>query len=219
MPSTVVHVGLAALIGIALLDEHFDVKAIFVVMAVTALIDLDTLLGMVFEGTHRALFHNVFIVLAPLAVLYWDVRLREKSFVLSRWGEYGYRVGWVSLVALMFAHILLDAFYNGVNLFWPLHDQFYDLSGEVLISNQEGFVQTFVEFETGDDGTTTVDEDTDRGTTNETHYRTGFDPGPDAEPDTEREFPIAESGELFIVAVSGYVAAGYRIAKDLRSTE
>ena len=45
MPSTVVHVGLAGLVGAALLGDRFDTRAILFVMAATAIIDLDTLIG------------------------------------------------------------------------------------------------------------------------------------------------------------------------------
>ncbi|WP_290814581.1 metal-dependent hydrolase [Halovivax sp.] len=219
MPSTVVHVGLAGLMGAALLGDEFDTRAILVVMAVTAVIDLDTVIGIYWEGTHRAALHNVFVVIVPAAVLYWDVELREESFVRDRWGEYGYRVAWVSLLTLFVAHILLDAFYNGVNLFWPLHDQFYDLSGKLYVSDRDGLVQTFVEFSTANDGTRTLAESTDRGTTDDTHYSTGFDPGPDADEETERIFPIAYSGELFVVALAGYLTVGIRIWEGLRGDE
>ncbi len=219
MPSTVVHVGLAGMMGVALLGEEFDTKAIVIVMAAVAIIDLDTLIGIYFEGTHRAAMHNVFVALIPGLLLLWDVKLREESYVLDRWGEYGYRVAWVSLVTVLFAHILLDAFYNGVNLFWPVHDRFYDLSGELLISNQRGLVQTFVEIET-EAGSAAVADSTARGTTEDTHYRTGFDPARDETPaDVEREFHLAESGELFIVAVAGYLTVAYRIVEDRLSRD
>ena len=219
MPSTVVHVAVAGLIGVALLGKYFDTRAIVVVMAVTALIDLDTLLGIYISGGHRAIGHNLFVVLLPTLVLLWDVKLREESYVLERWGRYGYRVAWVSLFALLFAHVLLDAFYNGVNLFWPLYDRFLDLSGDLYISDQEGFVQTFVEIESGEDGTTTVDEDTDRGGTDDTHYRTGFDPGDDVPEDHERKFWLAERGELFVISVAGYLTVLGRIAMEYRGDE
>ncbi len=215
MPSTVVHVGLAALMGVALLGDEFDAKAIFVVLAATAIIDLDTLIGIYFPGTHRAALHNVWVVVIPAVVLYWDTRVREESYILTRWGTYGYRVYWVTLVTVLFAHILLDAFYNGVNLFWPVYDRFIDLSGKLIVTDQRGIVQTFVELEAGDDGTGLADS-TSRGTTEDTHYRTGFDPGEDAPEDVEREFPIAYSGELFIVAVSGYLTLAYRLLEERR---
>ena len=219
MPSTVVHVGLAGMMGVALLGEEFDTKAIVIVMAAVALVDLDTLIGIYFEGTHRAALHNFFVVLIPGLILLWDVKLGEESYILTRWGEYGYRVAWVSLVTVLFAHILLDAFYNGVNLFWPAHDRFYDLSGELLISDQRGLVQTFVELET-EGASTTVADSTARGTTDDTHYRTGFDPARGEAPvDVEREFHLAESGELFIVAVAGYLTVAYRIVEGRLSRD
>ncbi|MCU4975766.1 metal-dependent hydrolase [Halobacteria archaeon AArc-m2/3/4] len=220
MPSTVVHVALAGMMGTALLGRKFDTKAILFVMGVTALIDLDTLVGIYFPGTHRAAFHNVFVVLVPAAVLLWDVKLREESFVRSRWGEYGYRVAWVTLVTVLFAHILLDAFFNGINLFWPLHDRFYDLSGKLLVTDQRGLVQTFVEFESGDDGTRGVSDSTARGTTADTHYTTGFDPTRDEPPeDVERIFPIAGTGERFVITIAGFVTVLARIVEDRRREE
>lgn len=215
MPSVVVHVALAGLLGTALLGDRFDAKAILVVVLVTASIDVDTLVGLFVPGAHRALFHNVWLVLVPMAVLVWDVHRRESSVVLERWGRDGYRVAWVSLVVLLFAHILLDAFYNGVNLLWPLHDRFYDLSGRLLVSDQRGLVQTFVEF----DGTTgTVAEETARGTTETTYYSTGFNPTP-GEPtaDAERSFPIADTGELFVLSVASFVTVGFRLLEEYRA--
>ncbi|RQG92376.1 metal-dependent hydrolase [Natrarchaeobius chitinivorans] len=217
MPSTVVHVAIAGMMGVALLGDRFDTKAILVVMGATALIDLDTLIGIYVPGTHRAALHNVWVVLIPAAILVWDVKLREESYVLNRWGEYGYRVAWVTLVTVLFAHILLDAFFNGVNLFWPVHDRFYDLSGRLLVTDQRGLVQTFVEF---DSSTGELDESTTRGTTADTHYSTGFDPTRDEPPaDVERIFPIAGSGERFVLTVAGFGTVLFRIAEDLRSDD
>lgn len=217
MPSTVVHVGLAGLLGVALLGDRFDAKAILVVLAATAALDLDTVIGMGWAGTHRAALHNLFVVAAPAALLYWDVRFRENSVVRARLGADAPRVLWVTLACLLVAHILLDAFFNGVNLFWPLHDQFYDLSGKLYLSNHDGLVQTFVEFSTTDDGSQTVSESTTAGTTETTHYETGFDPGPETEPDTERIFPIAYTGERFVVALAGYLAVSVRLWEERRS--
>lgn len=210
MPSTVVHVGLAALIAAALLRDHFDTRSLVIVMATTAFLDIDTILGMWIEGGHRAILHNIWIPVVLTVLLAWDTRVRPQSILRARYGDWGVRTAWVSIVAITFAHILLDAFYNGVNLFWPLHDQFYDLSGHLWITDQRGLVQTFVTIEFVD-GLPRISEETAIGSTSDVHYRTGVDPGPDADPDTERIFPIAESGELFIIAVTGYLVAGYRL--------
>ncbi|MEY7848324.1 metal-dependent hydrolase [Natrarchaeobius sp. A-rgal3] len=217
MPSTVVHVAVAGLLGVALLGDRFDTKAILVVMGATALIDLDTVIGIYVPGAHRAALHNVWIVVVPGVLLLWDVKFREESYVLNRWGAYGYRVAWVTLVAVLFAHILLDAFFNGVNLFWPVHDRFYDLSGKLIVTNQRGIVQTFVEFDSSTGG---VAESTTRGTTEDMHYSTGFDPTRDEPPeDVERIFPIAGTGERFVLTVAGIGTVLFRIAEDLRNEE
>ncbi|MFC6767888.1 metal-dependent hydrolase [Natrinema soli] len=213
MPSTVVHVAFAGLLGVALLGDEFDTRAILFVMGCSALLDLDTLIGVVVPGTHRAALHNVWIVLVPAAALLWDGAIREESIVRKRWGASAPRVAWVTVAALLFAHILFDAFFNGVNLFWPLHDRFYDLSGTLLVTDQRGLVQTFIELDPGG-----VAESTARGTTETTHYRTGFDPTRD-EPTTgvERIFPVAATGERFVLTLAGFAAVLVRIAEDRRS--
>ncbi|WP_265112154.1 metal-dependent hydrolase [Halosolutus halophilus] len=215
MPSVLVHVAFAGLLGTALLGDRFDTKAILTVMIVTATIDADTVIGIYFPGAHRALFHNVWFLLVPGALLYWDASLREESAVHARWGAYGYRVIWVTLVTLLFAHVLLDAFYNGVNLLWPLHDRFYDLSGELLLSSDRGIEQTFVEF---DDGSHRITDATARGTTEDTYYSTGFNPTP-GEPanGAERTFPIADTGELFVLTAAGLGTVLFRIAETYRT--
>jgi len=213
VPSTVVHVAFAGLLGAALLDDAFDMRSILFVMGSSALLDLDTLIGIVVPGTHRAALHNLWIVLVPAAVLLWDGAVREESLVRERWGDAAPRITWVTLAALLIAHVLFDAFFNGVNLFWPLHDRFYDLSGTLLVSDQRGLVQTFVELESSG-----VAESTTRGTTENTHYRTGFDPTR-SEPATgvERIFPIAATGERFVLTVAGFVAVFVRVLEERRA--
>ncbi|MFB6170555.1 MAG: hypothetical protein ABEJ06_05340, partial [Haloarculaceae archaeon] len=102
------------------------------------------------------------------------------------------------------AGIGIDLFYNGVNLFFPVVDQFYSFSGEVLVSNKRGFVQTMVDVERSA-----------RGTTQTVHYWTGVDPtaGPDPK-DVERVFPIAGSGVQFLLTVTGFAVAAYRLSRD-----
>ncbi|MDZ7730223.1 MAG: hypothetical protein U5K37_03700 [Natrialbaceae archaeon] len=97
-------------------------------------------------------------------------------WVLAQWGESGYHVAWVGLVSILFGAILLDAFFNGINLFWPLNDRFYDLSGRLFVSNKQGLVQTFIEIDRTPTGSVGVGESNGAGTTNNTHYTTGFRP-------------------------------------------
>lgn len=211
MPSTLVHLGLAALIAAALLDERFDARGLAVVWVVLLVPEVDTFLGLWWEGAHRAVFHNLWVVIVPGLALWYDTRIRGASFVRDRWGDYGVRVGWVALVALALAGIAVDAFFNGVNLFYPVHDAFIDLSGEAYLSDRDGFVQTFIDLE---EPSSSI-----RGSTGDVHYRTGVDPAPPGQSDAaaERRFPIAGDGPTFVVMATGYLVAGYRLLADRTS--
>jgi len=206
MPPTTVHMAIGGLIACALLHEHFDTRAIVIVLAATAILDIDAFFGVFMTGAHRTVLHNIWLPLGVLALLTWDVKARSNSFVLDRWGKYGWRVGWVTVVAVLFGHILLDAFYNGANLFWPLHDQFYNLSGHLLISNHQGIEQTFIEL--GEDSTTA------RGSSADVHYWTAVEP-PASEPaeNPERIAYVAETGEQILLTVIGFGVVLYRIAE------
>jgi membrane-bound metal-dependent hydrolase YbcI (DUF457 family) len=212
MPSTLVHVGLAALLGTALLGERFEVRALAVVMVAGAVPDLDTFVGLwLMDGGHRTLFHTLMFPALVLAVLGWDSWWRERSWLRTHWGDVGVRAAWVSVVGgWVISQILLDAFFNGANLLWPLHDQFIDLSGYVAVTDQRGLVQTMFGLEWTADGARIAPEHR-RGGRRETHYYTGVNPGDAADPGVERIFPIAENGPLFLVMVAGYLAAAIRV--------
>jgi hypothetical protein len=261
MPSTVVHVALAGLVGTALLAEYFDGKAILAVMAAVAFIDFDVFVGLVLPGTHRAAFHTLVLPALVGAILWFDLRGRkhpwkqsrswiqsrsgiagqswiterswiaEQSWIRSRWGARGVRISWVSVVAVTVAGIGPDLFFNGANIFYPIHDQFYTFSGEILYSNQRGFVQTLIEVNLDD----LVERVTETGsqsgaesgasaggggdesvqTTENTHYRTGVDPARGEAPeDVERLFPIAMTGERALLALTGYCVVGLRLWMD-----
>lgn len=214
MPSVTVHVAVAGVVGTALLGDRFDSKAILLVMVLTASLDADTPIGIAVPGAHRAFVHNLWIVVVPAVVLVWDGRLRETSFVRTRWGADGHRIAWVALVTLSLSHILLDAFYNGANLLWPLHDQFYDFSGKLLLTDRRGVVQTFVEVDGGDGAVT---ESMSRGTTDTVHYSTGFNPTREkSAANVERAFPVAGSGERLVLVVTGFATVLFRILEDRR---
>ncbi|WP_323190565.1 metal-dependent hydrolase [Halostella sp. PRR32] len=208
MPSTVVHVALAGLVGTALLGDEFDARAIAVVMAATACIDLDVFLGWYFIGTHRAAFHTLLLPLTAAAVVYYDTRMSEQSRIRTRWGPYGSRVAWSTIAAVTLAGIGPDLTFNGVNLLYPLHDQFYAFDGELYYSTDAGIVQTFVDL-----------EESARGTTQETQFYTGVDPEPgstgaDAGGDggsPERIFPVVANGDQLIVVVAGVVTVAARL--------
>lgn len=200
MPSTLVHVAFGALVATALLRE-FDARALAAVCAFAAFPDVDTFLGIWIPGGHRALLHTVLVPLVLGAFVYWDAR-REHSWLRDRFGGRAPHVAGVGVVALALGGIGPDLVTNGVNVFYPVHDTFYALDGELKLSSTKGVVQTFVEF--GDGGDTAV------GTTENVHYWTGVDVerGPDPA-NAERVFPLVMSGmQLLVVATAGVAAFG-----------
>ncbi|SHH50907.1 metal-dependent hydrolase [Halobaculum gomorrense] len=199
MPSTLVHVALAGLLAAALLrEDEFGRRAVGVVLVAAVLPDLDSFVSPFLAGAHRSLGHNVFLPLALVGAVAYDTRIRDRSWLRGRFGPSAPAVAWVALAGVAVAGVGLDYVTNGVNLFWPIHDQFYTLNGRAGLSNQRGFFQTF------------VDLSPERVRTTETlHYATGVDPSPGAEPEhVERVFPLAWAGWqlLLIVASAGVLA-------------
>lgn len=207
LPSTVVHAAFAGLLAAALLGPAFDKRAVLLVVGLTALADLDVFVGLVLQGTHRAAFHTLLLPLGCAGLLYYDTQIRDRSWLRQHYGAWGVRVGWVSIVVYIAAAIGLDLFtYLGVNIFYPLHDQFYTFTGEVGYAVGDGWVQTFVEIGSEDDGRLAVDAG-QRGSTRDVHVASGIDPepGPDAT-DTERHFPLVFNGwQLLLVTTSTFI--------------
>lgn len=204
MPSTVVHLSVGAVVAAALLGEEFDRRSVAVVLAATALPDVDTFAGLYLQGAHRALLHTLVLPGLAGAVLAYDTRLRPVSRLRDRWGPRGVRVAWVALAALLFGGILPDLMTNGVNAFYPLYDRFLTVDGELLLSNQRGVVQTFVD----------LSADPER-TTGNTHYWTGVDPTRGSEPkNVERIFPVVRSGFQLLVILLGTFTLGARFLEE-----
>lgn len=208
------HVALAGLVACALLSEAFDARALAVVVGATVFIDLDVFVGWVVIGAHRAAFHTLLLPVAVGAGIYYDTRVRERSALRERWGSYGVRVSWVAVAAVTLGGIVPDATFNGVNLLYPIHDQFYAFDGELFYSTDRGIVQTFVEV-----------EESARGSTSETQFYTGVDPEPNStgadagggdEPAPERIFPVVSNGDQLAVVLAGAVAMGTRLVESRR---
>ena len=204
MPSTLVHLALGALIAAALLEDAFGPRALAVVLAAVAVPDLDTFVGIALPGTHRAALHTILVPLLAAGAIAYDLR-RENSWLRAR-GERTVRIAWVAVLAYVVAGIGPDLFFNGVNVFYPLHDRFYELNGRVLVSNQRGLVQTFWEA-----------AESTGGTTENTHYRTGADVSRGEDPaNAERVFPIATSGLQMLLLLAATVVTGVRLWLDRR---
>jgi len=213
VPSTLVHAALGALLAAALLADRFDVRSLAVVVLAVVVVDLDVFVGLVVTGAHRAAFHTlVWPALAAVALAY-DTVVRDRSALAARFGDGAPRLAWTVVAAVVLAAIGPDLVTNGVNLFYPVHDQFYALNGDLLLSSDRGVVQSFV-------------ESADRGSTAEQQYYTGVDPDPASEgaeevtgeEAPERVFPVVESGVQLLIVVSGVVVTAARL-RDARGTE
>jgi len=223
MVSTVVHAALAGLIAVALLRDAFGVRSLAVVVGAVIFIDLDVFVGWWIVGAHRAAFHTLLLPLLLVGLLVYDTRIRERSFVGRRFGSGGVRTGWVAIAAIVFAGIGPDLFMNGVNLLYPLHDQFYVLNGHIRISTREGLVQTFVDLSptegpsgsphSGQVAVGSTEEVGDR-------FRTGVDPSPSRSGgesgSVERIFPIVESGQQLLLVLTSAFVVGSRLLEERR---
>lgn len=204
MPSTLVHMALGGLVGAALLTSEFDARAIAVVVAVTAFPDLDAFAGLVLPGAHRSLFHSFLFPTLVVGLLLVDT-LRADSFLRMRYGSRGVRVAWVSVAALVFGGILPDLVTNGVNAFYPAVDAFYTVDGKLLLSDQRGIVQTFVEV-------APPEQPTPRPSTKTLHYSTPVDPTPGNDPENvERVAPVFQAGWELMVFLVGCVVVAFRL--------
>lgn len=206
MPSTLVHVALAGLLAAALLpDDYFDRRAVLLILAVAVVPDLDVFFGSVIRGAHRSLGHNLLLPGLAAALLAVDLRVRSRSTVRRVLGAGGGPTVAVAVVGFIVAGVGLDYVVNGANLLWPIHDQFYTANGRAILSNQRGFVQTFVDLspEPPSDGGGGGGGSQPK-TTDNTHYSTGVDPTAGSEPkDVERVFPLVRSGWQLLVVVAG----------------
>lgn len=200
MPSSLFHVAVGVLLGIAVLGDDADRKAVAVIAFAAFFPDVDTLLPIWFDGAHRAYLHNVFVFLVP-ATLLLVVRGARVHTRLTRWWPNGERVLWTAVMVLAVAGVGLDMTDSGVNLFYPVHDQFYYVSGTVMYSNQDGFRQTVFD-----------PEKTRLGSTKERYYVSAVDTGPGPDPHgVERILLLFGSGTQLLISLTAFAIAGYRL--------
>ncbi|WP_085944924.1 metal-dependent hydrolase [Halogeometricum pallidum] len=210
MPSTVVHLAIAGLVGAALLGEEFDRRSALVVFGFTALPDLDVLAEPVLPGAHRSLGHTLLLPAFVFAVLLWDTRRGAASALRRRYGVRGLKVAWVGAFCLLGAGILPDLFLGGVNALYPLHDRFYVFNGELYYSTDRGWVQTFVDL--------SPPEPKPTRTTANFRFRTVLDAAPTRgvertveEGRVERLFPVAMAGFRFALVLVSTVVVAIRL--------
>jgi hypothetical protein len=206
VPSTVVHLGVAAVLAAALLADDLTPRRAGVVLAAAAVPDLDTFVGLAVTGAHRALLHTALFPLLLAALLVVDAR--RTGVVQARYGRAGVRTAWVAVVAVAVAGVAPDLLTNGVNLLYPLHDEFVAADGRLLLSDQRGVVQTFVD----------LSPDRQVRNTSNTAYFTGVDPQPrtpgaDTDQNVERVFPVVGSGLQLLFVALGFGTLGARLAE------
>ncbi|MDI6887002.1 MAG: metal-dependent hydrolase [archaeon] len=112
MPSIGLHLALTLFLLAACLKDD-DLKPALVLLPFGLLSDLDS-----FIGVHRATLHNLFILfIPPLSII-----------ILRRLRVTGINNNYFIFASLLLAfHIFLDAFYNGVFLFYPFSEKSYNL--------------------------------------------------------------------------------------------
>lgn len=216
MPATTVHLGFALVVAAALLGVAYDRRALGILALVLVFPDLDAIPGWVLPGAHRAMFHTLVLVAIAVGLLYYDTRYRERSWLRNRGGPWAVRVAWTAVAVHLFAHVLLDyAHLSGINLIYPIGDQFFTLDGEVVYSTTDGIVQTFVDISSdgGEDGQPAIDVG-QQGSTDDVHVPTPADPEPGggADEGTERRIPFAVDGwELYVILLGLFTVGARRL--------
>jgi hypothetical protein len=195
MPSSLVHATFGALVGLALLQDEFDEWALLAVVIAAIFPDIDSFIAIWFPGMHRTLLHNIFIAVIPAFILFYATQIRGTDFLERHWGAHGERVVWTCIVVVIVAHVGLDVVESGTNIFWPMYDQFFHLTGILVFSAQSGVEQTFYG----------ANADLALGTTEDMYYVTPVDPAKPDEPVEEAEIVIPFFGngyELLLTLVS-----------------
>ena len=226
MPSTLVHVSLALLLAAGLLGAEFDRRSVPVVVAATALPDLDVALEPVLSGAHRSVGHTVLLPAGLAVALAVDVRRGPDSLLRRRYGDRGVLLAGTAVVCLFGAGIVPDLVVGGVNALYPIHDTFYTIDGRLFYSTDRGWVQTFVDLSPDDpqprrttgnfDFRTVLDAEPTLGVDQSGGGSGGGDDGPQR---VERLFPVAMTGfRAWLLPLAAFVT-GTRLWRSRRAAE
>lgn len=212
MPPTLVTVAVGVLLGVALLGRAFGRRSLALVAFVAALPDLDAVVSLWIRGATNAALHTAFIPLAAAAVLYYDTA-REDSWLRGRHGWYGVRLAWVAVAVYAVAGIGLDLFnVSSAAVLYPVSDRYFAIVGKLVLSTQDGVVQTYLAV--GDGWLV----DATRGTTGSRHIATWINPTPgtDNPPDAERSLRFVDAGWQLVVVATAAVAVPARVLFERR---
>jgi hypothetical protein len=225
MPSTFIHAGFALLLGAALLQDEYDRRAVLMLLVLVILPDLDSFAGALIAGAHRSLLHTLLIPLIAAIALSYDTRVRDQSWLRTRFGSRGLQLAWTGVFVHIFAAVLLDYTHlDGVGLLFPVNESFYQLEGELGVAPDTGLVQTFVEIQTDPDTGKTSTDIGKTGTREETHVPTPVQPNenvsvipnPDTEQEVDRRFPFAVGGwQLYFVFLGLFTMAAKRLQRPI----
>ncbi|WP_255149069.1 metal-dependent hydrolase [Halorarius halobius] len=209
MPSTLVAAALAALLAAALLGDAFGPRSVAVVVAAGVAPDLDAFAGLVVEGLHNALLHNVFVPALAAALVLWDTRYRDDSWLRGRYGAWGVRVAWVAVAAYVVPGILLDLLnVESAAPLYPVHDRFYSVVGRFEVNNKQGIVFTFIQPNLGPGP---LFPGARRGTVAGQYVVPTFlNPAPGPDQGLERVFFAVESGWELLVILAGVTVVAAR---------
>lgn len=208
MVSTLVAAAVAALLAAALLGPAFDRRSLAIVVLAAVVPDLDAATSLVIHGATNAALHALWIPGIAAGALYWDTTRRDTSWLRDRYGWWGVRVAWVSIAAYLVAGIGLDLFSaQGANLFYPVHDRFYAVTGRLVYSTEDGLVQTYLTI--GGDGFLSIGSP---GTTANHHVESWLNPtaGTGWKSGTERRVQFVQNGWQTIVVVTAAAVVAIR---------
>ena len=202
VPSTLVHVSLGLIIGAAVLGGRFDLRPAILIVVLTALPDIDVFIEPVLSGAHRSVGHTILLPVVIIAIL--------SSGWLDRWlstwdGSNGKPTAFVAVGCMFAAGIVPDLLVGGINLFYPIHDQFYTVKGRLFYSTDRGWVQTFFEQQRSQTEPPRTTANFDFRTVLDAEPTIGANSDQGGSQRVERIFPVAMSGFrawLIPVAVS-----------------
>ncbi|TKX86708.1 hypothetical protein EXE43_07005 [Halorubrum sp. SS5] len=208
MAPTLVSAAVGALLAAALLGGAFDRRAVAVVVAAAVVPSLDAAASLVVPGATNALLHAVWAPLLVGAAVHWDTSLRPASALRDRFGRRGVRVAWVALASFVVAGIGSALFAGeGAALLYPLEDARYVVRGRLVLSTQEGVVQTFLAL--GGDGSGVLPLRTAGGAVADPVASwVNPDGRPGLDPAADRQFRFIDGGwQLVVVATSAATLA------------